>query len=333
MAMKSPQNDNPHLVLRLIRYLINAPAALSILWPALLIVLGYVAWHRWGAERVADQFYVVDASLIEITPPPPYVRSDIVGNVYRDTAMEGLSLLDSQATAKIASAFSMNPWIKRVVSVRKLPGGKIDLQVVYRRPVAMVLVEKPDPDAAGRSFFFPVDEDGVLLPTGEFARAEIKQFIHIVVPGVYATGQVGSPFGDRRVEAAAQLAALLAPFRDEAGIISIDVPGDPRMEKVPQLELTTVEIAGDAERMEKKRFWGSPPGDEPPGETTAQMKLHTLLTTSAAQIADLRVYRPTPAATPSATPAQAVSTSGPSSSQPSPTPAWQSQGRRVAPRR
>ncbi len=288
MAMKSPRSENPHPLIELVRRLIKAPAALSIIWPALLIVAGYIAWHQWGADHVADKFYVVDPSLIKITQPPPYVRTDVVESIYRDTAMEGLSLLDPQATAKIASAFSMHPWVKRVVSVRKLPGGVIDVHLLYRRPVAMVLVEKPDAGQSEDYFFFPVDDQGVLLPTHEFARAEIMQFIHIVVPGVYATGLAGSAFGDARVESAARLAAVLADYREEAGIVSIDVPGDPRINRTPLLELTTAEQSASGEVVTRKRYWGSPPGMEPPGESTVEMKLHTLLNSSASEHADLR---------------------------------------------
>ena len=329
MAMKSPHSENPRPFIKLLRRLIKAPAALSIVWPALLIVAGYLAWHHWGADHVADKFYVVDPSLIKITEPPPYVRTDVVESIYQDTAMEGLSLLDPQATAKIAAAFSMHAWVKRVVSVRKLPGGVIDVHLLYRRPVAMVLVEKPDKDNSQDYFFFPVDEQGVLLPTHEFARAEIMQFIHIVVPGVYATGSAGSPFGDARVESAARLAAVLADFREEAGVLSIDVPGDPRINKTPQLELTTTERQASGEVVTRKRFWGSPPGLEPPGESTVEMKLHTLLNSDASEHADLRIAsQSTPEPAVESAPRRPQTEATPTSAR---TPAWTPTGKPVSP--
>lgn len=290
MAMKSPDEEGPRPVRALLRRLIKAPAALSVVWPALLVIGGYVAWHQWGADHVADKFYGVAEGSIHINETPEYVRTDVVNSVYRDTAMEGLSLLDPQATAKIASAFSMNPWVRRVVSVRKLPGGQIDVHLQYRQPVAMVLVEKPEATDDERYYFFPVDGEGVLLPTGEFARAETMKYIHIVVPGVFANGnqRAGALFGDARVEAAARLAGVLAQYREDAGIVSIDVPGDPRINRIPQLELTTQEqLAGQV--VNRKRFWGSPPGMESPGESTVQMKLETLLSFNATEHADLRV--------------------------------------------
>ena len=104
-------------------------AALSIIWPLLLVVAGYAAWNQWGADYLAEKYHGVDPSLIEITETPVYVRSNLVETVYRDTAMEGLSLLDPQATAKIASAFASHPWVRSVNSVRKSPHGVIDVRI------------------------------------------------------------------------------------------------------------------------------------------------------------------------------------------------------------
>jgi hypothetical protein len=281
--MRSPKLDKPRPIRDLLRRLVKAPAALSVFWPVLLIVCGYAAWHQWGSVHVANQYSGIDPTLIHITKPPAHVRSNIVKSVYRDTAMEGLSLLDRQATAKIASAFSLHPWVRKVVGVRKLPGGEIDVRLEYRAPVAMVHVFKPDHDDT-RSYFFPIDGDGVLLPTSEFTTAETRNYLYIEVPGVYTNNPVGTSFGDLRVEAAARLAQILAPYRDESQLRSIGVYGDPRQIEIPQLELIT--------QTGTRIFWGSPPGSEPPGEATAQMKLRRLLSVDPSQLSDLRIAKP-----------------------------------------
>jgi hypothetical protein len=267
VAAKPPETTDPRPIRSLLRRLIKAPAMLSFLWPAILGFGGYFAWRHWGAEHVAKQYFAVDPTLIEITTPPPFIHSDIVQTVYQDTAMEGLSLLDHQATAKIASAFSTHPWVRRVVSVRKLPGGAVDVRVHYRKPVAMVRVRLPDSKKDNYGFF-PVDESGIVLPPTDFSSAQTWEFIHINVPEAYATGGAGSAFGDARVEAAAQLAAFLAPYRELAGIASIGVYGDPRVSP-PQLEITTK----DRQRLP----WGSAPGMETKGELSSAMRLKMLL--------------------------------------------------------
>lgn len=283
--MRSEESEDRRPIRRLLGRLIKAPAAFSVLWPVLLIVGGYAAWHRWGTVHVAGKYSGIDPTMIQVTEPPAYVRSNLVKAVYRDTAMDGLSILDRQATAKIASAFSMHPWVRKVTGVRKLPGGAIDVRLEYRAPVAMVHVFKPN-DPENRSYFFPVDGEGVLLPGEEFAEAETRKFIYIEVPGVYTSNSYGTPFGDPRVEAASRLAEVLVVYREEAGIRSIGVHGDPRHTDVPQMEL----ITHDGARV----TWGSPPGHELPGEPTVEMKLRTLMSTERGADTDLRVAGPRP---------------------------------------
>jgi len=243
----------------------------------LLIIGGYAAWDRWGAEHVGKKYYGVELEQIQITEPPEHVRTDIAATVFRDFALDQLSLLDSQASAKIASAFAVNPWVRRVISVRKLPGGAIDVHLEYRRPVAMVHVVKSDQ----KDYFFPIDGSGVLLPTTEFAQAETLDYIHIEVPSVYPTGVLGSAFGDYRVEAAAKLADILAQHRERIHLRSISVRGDSRTNEVPQLELTTTD--------NRCFTWGSPPGMERLEERPAELKLQALLQGDDIRNSDLRI--------------------------------------------
>ncbi|MFK8110885.1 MAG: hypothetical protein AB8B91_01710 [Rubripirellula sp.] len=285
--MRSSDPEHPRPIRDLLRRLIKAPAALAFFWPVLMIVCGYVSWHRWGAQHLTPRYQGVDVTQIQVTPPPEHVRSNVVKTVYRDTAMDGLSLLDQEATAKVASAFSMHPWVRQVIGVRKLPGGKLDVQLEYREPVAMVLVSKPNP-VDQQSYFLPIDGEGVLLPCTEFARSETRNFIHIEVPGVYASNRfIGTPFGDTRVEAAARLAEILAPFREQAQIHSIGTHGDLRQSEITMLELTMKSGA--------TMFWGFPPGQEPPGERTVEMKLQALMAADPATNTDLRIASPSAA--------------------------------------
>ena len=283
MAMRSDSAEENRPFRNLLRRLISAPAALSLLWPVLLIIGGYVSWHRWGAEHVAKNFYGIDSSLLHVTPPPPHVRSNVVDTVYRDTQLDKLSTLDPQATAKIASAFSIHPWVSDVFSVRKLPSGVIDVQLEYRMAVAMVHVISQHQEVKDDAFF-AVDGNGFLLPTRDFTSQETLDYIHIRIPGVYPTGSVGGPFGDHRVTAAAKVAALLHPYRKDLGLLSIDVQGDLRNNSVPQLGLTT--------RSGAHPFWGSPPGMESRDEAEATMKLKKLLSGEAGDNADLRIASP-----------------------------------------
>lgn len=282
VAMRSPEPETTRPIRDAIARLVKAPAALSILWPALLICGGYIAWHRWGVVNVGPNFQSVDPALIQISDPPPHIHSDIVATVYRDTAMQGLSLMDRQAAAKIASAFSLHPWIRDVHSVRKLPGGVVDVRVEYRQPVAMVQVYRTV-EGRREKYFFPIDADAVLLPAKDFTRAETIEFIHIDVAGADSTNAYGMPFGDLRVAAAAKLAAVLLPLREKIGVQSIRVAGDMRQMTVPQLEIVTSN--------QTRHAWGSPPGMELPNESSAISKLEMLMSIDLNQSVDLRVAR------------------------------------------
>ena len=240
--------------------------------------LGYVAWQTWGAEHVARKYYGIRPESISVTPAPEYVRTDIVDTVYRDMAMDELSLLDRQACSKIASAFNSNPWVRHVTGVTKLSGSGLDVRLEYRQPVAMVHVISRHPEYSGAGFF-AVDGEGTLLPRSDFSEADVHQYLHIIAPGAYPTGRIGAAFGDVRIEAAALLAHFLHPDHKELGLTSIGVHGDLRQNPVVQLE-----IAGEGDQ---RWFWGSPPGQEVPGEPTAQMKLDTLRA-GAATGSDLR---------------------------------------------
>jgi hypothetical protein len=262
------KHQTPLPVQGLLQRLVRAPGAWAMVWPAALVVGGYVAWHSWGAEHVSKKYYGIDPSLIHVTVRPDYITTDIASTVYADTKLDQLSLLDPGATARIASAFSFHPWVRRVVAVRKLPGGEVDVHLQYRRPVAMVFVISRHPEIQGRSFF-AIDEDGVLLPPTEFSRDETMKYLHIEVPDVYPTGGVGSSFGDGRVTGAAKVAALVEDFRETLKIGSIRLADASRTSPVPQYEFFTTDG--------RKFFWGSSPGEEMYGEPKSDVKLRQLV--------------------------------------------------------
>lgn len=239
-----------------------------MVWPAALVIGGYIAWHKWGAEHVSKKYYGINPASIHITTPPDYISADIAKTVYSDTRLDQLSLLDPAAAARIASAFSFHPWVRRVVAVRKLPAGEVDVHLQYRRPVAMVFVISRHPEIKGRSFF-AIDEDGVLLPPTEFSRDETMKYLHIEVPDVYPTGGIGSSFGDNRVTGAAKVAAVVEAYRDSLKLRSIRLADSSRTSPVPQYELFTSHG--------RDLFWGSAPGEELYGEPLSDAKIRQLL--------------------------------------------------------
>lgn len=298
MARESDETDH-RPIRRMLRRLIKAPAAWSLVFPMALLIGSYVAYSRWYAGYFSVRYQSLDPSLVTVSQPHEYIRTDLVEEVYRETRLHELSPLDRRATAKLASAFASHAWVKHVRGVRKLPGGKIEIDLDYRRPVAVFHLTG-DPDwlqgieeyltnlgysigGGADNLFFPLDGEGVMLPTDQMTLQDTEELIHIEVSEVFPTGNEGTPFGDRRVESAALLAKLLSAVRDQVRIATITVSGDPRANLVPKLELTT----GDNTRL----YWGSPPGMEQPNERDARAKLTDLLSGNYVNGGDLSIAR------------------------------------------
>lgn len=298
MATESDEPDH-RPIRRTLRRLIKAPAAWSLVWPLALLIGSYIAYSRWYADDFRAKYSSLDPALVTITTPHEFIRGDLVDDVYRETKLDELSPLDRGATAKLASAFSSHPWVKHVHRVRKLPGGKFEVDLDYRRPVAVFhltgdreWLKKIEAyltnlgysiHGGADNLFFPLDGEGVMLPTDHMTLDDTLDLIHIEVDEVFPTGNQGTPFGDRRVECAAMLANLLSAVSDQIRISKITVSGDPRMNLVPKLELVT----GDNTRL----FWGSPPGMEQPRERDARAKLVDLLSGNYVPGGDLSIAR------------------------------------------
>lgn len=251
---------------------------LLLFWPALLVVGGYVAWNRWGAQRLMQKFGPLRVEQLHIPPPPPYVRSDVIHRVYEDAGLHQISLLDQQATAHIARAFETHPWVRKVDWVRKMPQGEVDVHLTYRRPVAVVPVSASrHPDVRGPARF-AVDEEAVLLPSDDFDPVETDQYLHLIIQDVYPASGIGSPFGDERVLVAARLAGLLADQKVSLKLMAIEVVESPG---VPPLLMLV--------RSDKSRIvWGSPLGSEHNGEVPALVKLQRLISSPLIPNLDLR---------------------------------------------
>ena len=301
MASENDETDH-RPVRRMLRALIKAPAAWALVWPMVLLVGSYSAYTRWYQPKIAQRHSQVDPRLITISQPHEFIRGDLVAEVYRDTTLSDLSPLDRNATAKLASAFASHAWVRHVQHVRKLPKGAFEVDLQYRRPVAVFHVTGDQRwlkhieayltqlgfciDGGIDRIYFPLDGEGVLLPAGHMTLEDTQKLIHIEVSEVFPQGNQGNPFGNRQVESAALLAELLTAVSDRIRIAKITVNGDPRMNLIPQLELVT----GDNTHL----HWGSPPGMEQPNERGAREKLADLIAGNYVPDGDLRVARQLP---------------------------------------
>jgi hypothetical protein len=271
---KPPEPPPPHWATRLIK----APALLSFIWPMILVVGGLVVWQRWGAERIGQQFNRLDPASVVITPTPEYIRADVAAEVFRTHQLERTSLLSRMATAVVGEAFKTHPWVEEVLRVEKSTEG-VAVQLRYRKPVASVRVKSLHPEIERDGLFF-IDGNGVLLPTEDFGEQDIRRYLQILIPETYPAG-IGAPYGDDRVMAAARIAKLLVDDRESLDLAAIELQNPRRTFDESWIFAL---VRSDGSRI----VWGSPPGEEPEGEPSAESKLR-MIRASGTGDSDLRM--------------------------------------------
>jgi hypothetical protein len=219
----------------------------------------------WVVRQLPDLHgrpeYQLAFSQIRLEPlPSDGVPTNLASRVQlREQLSETVSLLDPMLPKTLAEAFARHPWIERVIEVRNQYPALVTVRVEYRRPVAMVLVKDGQ---------YPVDGNGVLLPTADFASQDVERLIPVrgVVTTPYAAE--GRPWTDPAVLAAADLARYLGPRWQELNLTAIRVAqpasADAKPEEIP-LELET---AGGS-----RILWGRTPHTQHPGELTGVQKL------------------------------------------------------------
>jgi hypothetical protein len=232
---------------------------------ALIPVLGVVAPIVWRhrPQLGENPVYRLKAADIHVTEPPQPVPSNLVERAVGTAGLDSeLSVLDRTLLPRLAEAFAKEPWVKRVVRLRKGLPAHVEAELEYRTPVAMIDV---------KTGVYPIDADGVLLPPEDFSQAAIHRYPLVTGVGSLPSGPPGTPWGDATVLGAAKVAAALADRWDEFDLTAIHAPPPPSA--APQLDELTYELLT---RGGSRIVWGRPPGTGHPGELTVDQKLGRL---------------------------------------------------------
>ncbi len=256
---------------------INSPTGRLAPFIAVIVLVGggtYSLWNHYAAEiaRTWDDHLKVEN--VVIPPQPTWIHSDVRAQSLRDASLLGASIREPDITVRVARAFELNSWVAKVRRVSKYHPARLVVELEYRRPVAMVAYWNDQKD---KWYVFPVDSNGVILPTEDFldpadqARHDlVTPLPRLEIPGAYPTGPPGTLCGDTRVVGGAQIAAALFGQWQKLGLYRI-VASDPKdltgwEETVYRLE--TQKGAGVT--------WGRAPGSEIPGEPKSAKKLERL---------------------------------------------------------
>lgn len=238
----------------------------------LVVALGvavHLAWLQFAATIARHPQYQITVDQIRISPPPPWIHSDIRAEVLRDAGLVGtLSVLDDSGKLqeRIRDAFAFHPWVANVRRIVLSLPASIDVELEYRRPIAAVQASA-NPGATCS----PIDVMGVRLPDSDFSEVERRYLPRIV--GVGGQPLVGKPWTDERVLEAARLVAGLSDVWTQLRLVEIIPSPEPRIRgdvRYHTFELTT--SGGTRIR------WGAAPGHEPDaGESPFNVKRQRLV--------------------------------------------------------
>lgn len=231
-------------------------------WGGIAVVAAAVAgglllWSRVSDDVRSDNGYVLEPAAIEVTGIAPWVRTDLKGEALRNASLDGRLPLDNpELPRRLARAFDMHPWVRRVVRVDLGHPAQATVEVACREPVGMVSV------AGG---LLAIDAEGVVLPSADFTAEDAARYPRIVGVDTSPQGPEGSPWGDPVVEEAAALAVAIGPEWADQKLVECRVTAE-------QGRRGWV-LANDAGGTIR---FGSAPGREVAGEPSAAAKVARL---------------------------------------------------------
>ncbi len=279
--MASRKNDDiPGLLQRLVGQSESSAVLVGISILLVCLAVGtYTLWSHFGGYVMGQPEYQLTVESLETTPQPAWIATtDVRDEAARSVNLSSLHIRQSDVTLRVAQAFSMHPWVRKVVHVSKRYPARIIVQLDYRQPVAMVEVSNG---------WLPIDAEGVLLPTNDFGPEATRQYMRIAAGESQPVSSVaGTSWGDDRVIEAASVAAYLQPYANELKLREIiayrgknDIRGRASYDFLVMTEQDTSII------------WGHAPSRERSGEPVAEQKL-TRLRQFAAEQGSLDVLQP-----------------------------------------
>lgn len=218
---------------------------------------GWLLWQRFGDATRGHPDTVLFPEAVQVRGVAEWVKGDVRAEALRNASLDrGLPLDDPELQRRLARAFDMHPWVRRVVGVEIRHPAAAVVEVECREPAAMV---------AWQDGLLAIDAEGVVLPSADFTAAAAARYPRVA--GIQSTpqGTEGFPWGDVAVEEAAAVAAALGPEWEALGLVEIHPV---REKNVRMWELA----AADGSRI----LFGSAPGREVAGEPPAAAKLGRL---------------------------------------------------------
>lgn len=277
--MSAARQDNPlikALLGRLIRPLQGKAwwTAASFVFLSVLGVTTHTLWQRYGQQVTNQPQYRLKTDRLKVTPQPAWIRTNVTESAIAHGQLHDANLLDQALTLQVAQAFGVQPWVRRVKRVNKQHPSTVEVDLEYRRPIAMVVTPPGMFPPHNYEGVVPIDEEGYLLPTeviDEKTQEDARRYPKIAGVDTSPAGPPGNPWGDTRVADAAKIIYLLEKLWKPLDLYQIEVP--------PQSRGLDTDIPLDyilITRKGRRHNWQSAPGKERRGEPTAREKLDFL---------------------------------------------------------
>ncbi len=229
----------------------------------LLAALGVSAvWVAVKLENFARAHQAVTLTwdAIQISPPPHWIAIPLKQRVLEHSPLpRKLSVLAPDVAQRLAHAFSLEPWVRRVVEVRLRRKPACFVTLEYREPVAVV---------ACKGELIPIDADAVVLPVREITT--LQPYPRVLVSRARQMPAPGIRWESVQVQAAARVAAFLHPYQNHLRIVAINATLY-RGDAPPTGPIELLSAGGS------RITWGRPPGTSYSGELAAEIKLQRLL--------------------------------------------------------
>lgn len=243
-----------------------------ILAVIVLLASGVAARKLWDGlhDRLAGSpQYQITAEKIHLSPDPVpvWIRSDVKSEVLRDSRLIGTATLlgDTRETQQqLVDAFEIHPWIRTVRRIEFAGRSRIEIDLEYREPVAVIEVA-----GTGQLELLPVDCDGVRLPDEDLTDVE-KSYLPRIAD-IEVRPLIGDALTDLRVVGAVKLAAGLRSVWEEFQLLDL-VPSE-YPEVYRSHRYYSYDIRSNGGTLIR---WGAAPKLGPPSEGTFDEKLARL---------------------------------------------------------
>jgi hypothetical protein len=163
-----------------------------------------------GKVLLSEEYQLTpEKILLKPWPMPSWVQPDPRLEVFEQLRRRGpISIADEDLVERVTAVFEQNPWIAKVHRVAKKFPATIEVELDFRKPVLMVVIDTPV-----SKDYYAVDAEGISLPTtlGCFNPVEIAKYPQLIGVDKPPSTGMGKRWGDSRVIGGAEIAAALTP--------------------------------------------------------------------------------------------------------------------------